>query len=267
MAIRRLQRLQSRKPEFKLPDAISIKPTIGVGDALQFSSLPENYFRTYGKKLVDVNKHWFFDYNPFVLRDVEYSHVQEMWNWPTQFEWPIPRPEGPQVYLCNAEIWASLFKAKLFQNRPRLYRFEEYPYEKREMILLHTDGISHGKMPEHVLLHILKKYGNTGKLYLVGKSDENYGLPRIETPTLWDLAEVISKAKMFIGMDSGPSWIAACYPDVISKKIRMKPSLDVAKDWIPLEIKNIHSHWDDRCHQIFNIGEDDVGFMQSYRKM
>lgn len=255
---------------------ISIKPTIGIGDALQYSSLFENYYRTTGKNLIDVDKHWFLDFNPYAIRDAVPEKTIQMWNFsPKQYEWPIPKRQNderqPKVYLSNAEIWAQVLGVKVFLNRPRLYKFEEFPFEDRTRILLHTNGVSHGDMPEHIVEHVIKKYGPTGQLYRVGnpKNDKfNIPLPIIETPTLWDLAEVISKARMFIGMDSGPSWIAACYPDVVVKKLRMKPNPpEQFEDWIPLNISNIHSHWDDRCHHIYNASERDIGFTYSYKRI
>ncbi len=250
---------------------IEIKPTIGVGDALQFSSLPENYFRATGERLVDVNKPWFFDHNPFVIRDAKapLEKTVQLWNFsPKQFDWPVPRQKTePQVYLSNAEIWASVLKVPAKLNRPRLYRFETAPFHTRKTILLHTDGRSHGEMPREIVDHVVQKYGPSGQLWQIGLGGKDYGLPRIKTETLWELAEVIAHSRMLIGVDSGPSWIAACFPDVVVKKIRTKPTAEHFGDWIPLAIGNIHSHWDDRCHQIFNPTDEDIGFTSSYRKI
>lgn len=250
---------------------IEIKPTIGVGDAVQFSSAPENYFRATGNKLIDVSRPWFFDFNPYVIRTDETPETSiQMWNFsPTQRQWPVPelRKDKPKVYLSNAEIGASIFNVPVVLNRPRLYQFEnEIEYSNRCMVLLQTSGISHSEMPERVLNHIVEKYGKV--LFHIGP----YGklkpdVPHIETPTLWDLAKLISVSRMFIGLDSGPAWIASAYPDVIVKKLRNKPTYGVLKEWVPLEIGNIHSHWDDRMHQIFNHSEDDIGFTSSYRKI
>ena len=256
---------------------ISINSRIGLGDALQFSSLPENYFVATGKKLIDVSKPWFFDHNPYIIRDEKPKTIQEMWNFPNVFEWPHPRTkEGylkyretiPGVYLSNAEIWASVFKVPVSLNRPRLYQFEDFPYEKREMILIHPEGRSHGDMPKHIIDHVVKKYRQCN-LYQIGHRDAHIGgVKYLPTKTLWELAELISKAKMLIGMDSGPSWIAACFPDIIVKKIRTKPNPpELFKDWVPLEIFNIHSHWDDRCHQIYNVTDKDIGFTWSYKRI
>lgn len=257
---------------------ISIKPEIGVGDALQFSSLPENFYRSKGEKLIDVNRHWFFDHNPFVVRDKVPKATVQMWNFPSQYNWPTPRAdkdyirhrEGkiPWVYLSNAEIWASLFNVPVVLNRPRLYLHENIPYEDRKNILIHANGRSHGEMPDQVMEHILRKYSASKNIYLIGNNTRDYGIPSIRTETLWDLAKVISSARMLIGVDSGPSWIAACYPDVIVKKVRTKPNPpEQFADWVPLEINNIHSHWDDRCHQIYNVTDRDIGFTWSYKRI
>ncbi len=251
---------------------ISIKPTIGVGDALQFSSLPENYYRATKKRLVDVNRPWFFDYNPYVDRDPNSvpTKTYELWNFsPTQRQWPKPRTDDkPAVYLSNAEIHASIFEVPVVLNRPRLYQHENFPFDSRHLILLHTDGVSHGKMPPHIVQHVVNKYRPTGNLFRVGLSGEEIGgVPWLKAESLWELAAVISKARLFIGVDSGPGWIASCFPDVITKIVRMKPSPETFASWVPLEIRNIHSHWDDRCRQAFNPTEDDVGFTSSYRKL
>lgn len=234
--------------------------------------MPENYFRATGRKLIDLSRPWFFDHNPFVSRELDPKpqNIVEMWNFgPTQYEWPIPRgKDKPAVYLSNAEIWASVMKVPCVLSRPRLYRFEEFPFEDRRMILLQTEGQSHGKMPEHIVQHVINKYHGTGNLFHIGPG-ESYGLPTLGmTKTLWDLAEILSKARMLIGLDSGPTWIAVCYPDVIVKKVRTKPNPpDEFKNWIPLEIRNPHSHWDSREHLVYNVSEDDIGFSFSYRRI
>lgn len=192
----------------------------------------------------------------------------ELWNFglhTPKYQWPKVREHG--VYVSNAEIHAAIFGIPAVLNRPRLYKFEDYPFEKREMIIIQTEGRSHGEMPEHVIYHILKKYGPTRQLYQIGVSPKDIGVPQLKTKTLWDLAEVLSQARMFIGIDSGPSWIASCYPDVQVKVLRTRPKPEEFKTWVPLEVSNIHSHWDDRCRQTFNPTEEDIGFTYSYRRL
>jgi hypothetical protein len=251
--------------------AVSIRPEIGIGDQLQFSSLPENFFRETGRKLHFLTQNWFLKHNPFVTFEAPEppQKVIELWNFglhKDKYQWPRPRKHN--VYLSNAEIHAAVLGIPAILNRPRLYAFEEFPFEKREKILLQTHGRSHGAMPPEIVSHVVKKYGPTGQLYHVGLANSpDLGLPRIQTETLWDLAAVISEARMFIGVDSGPGWIACCYPDVTVKIVRTKPTPDVFKAWVPLEVDNIHSHWDDRCRQVYNTSEEDVGFTYSYRKI
>lgn len=243
----------------------------GIGDGVQFSSLPENYFRATGQKLFDISHQWFFDHNPYVLRNPEKPVKQiELWNFsPKQWAWPpVPKDRRYGVYLCNAEIWCRLFGVPLTVSRPRLYFCEDFPFKDRRRILFHTNGRSHGALPDHVINHVLEKYGPTGDLWHVGTDDDpDYGLPKIRVRTLWELAQEISSARMFIGPDSGPSWISACYPDVITKIVRTRPSPDILKEWVPLERENIHSHWDDRCRLIHNPTGDDIGFTWSYKRI
>ena len=94
------------------------------------------------------------------------------------------------------------------------------------------------------------------------------GIPRLETPTFWDMTKEISEARMLIGMDSGPSWIACCYPDIVVKRLRMKPSFEELREWVPLAANNIHAIWDElQLHSCYNQSEDDIGFTSSYRRI
>ena len=249
---------------------ISIKPGIGIGDGLQFSSLPENYFKATGEKLIDISKPWFFDHNPYVSRETSLkpTRTQELWNFsPHQYEWPKIKDRKEQVYLSNAEIWAEVMGVPVSLNRHRLYKHEDYSYQRRRLILLHTDGRSHGKMPQHVIDHVIKKYRPCGELYHIGQDPQDYGIGKIKTVTLWGLADLIASCRMLICMDSGPAWIGACYPDVVVKKLRTKPTPEHFKTWVPLSYNNLHSFWDDRCHQVFNPTNEDIGFTSSYRNM
>ncbi len=241
--------------------------TPGIGDGVQFTSLFENYYLQNGKKLIDVSKPWFLDYNPYVIRNVQPKVTIEMWNYQ---KWLPPRDT---VYLSNAEIHASAFEVKHPSLiRPRLYQFEDYRFEDRKMILFHPYGRSHGQLPQRVIDHVIKKYKPTKQLVQVGGPNDpsiSDGIPQVRTETLWDLAKIISMARMFIGVDSGPAWIAACYPDVVLKKIRTKFqfSTETPSDWVPLNIHNPHSFWDDRAFQTYNCTDKDMGFTQSYLKV
>lgn len=248
---------------------ITIAKAIGIGDVVQFTSIPENYFKHTGDKLADLDHNWVFDFNPYVLRNVQ--KVDEVFNLWDLHCFDVPKQvDGKTTFLSNAHAHSRHFKYPVVLNRPRLYKFEEYPYQDRHHVFLHVKGRSHGFLPEHVVKHVLDKYGNL-VVFIGLQEDWIYSMPiparSIYPKTLWDLAAILSKARMFIGVDSGPSWIAQCYPDVITKKVRMFPSVDALKDWMPLEWCRLGSHWDDRSAMIFNPSEQDAGFTWSYLKI
>lgn len=244
---------------------------VGIGDGVQFTSLPENFYHTHGFKLIDISKPWYFDYNPYVRRDVPYDRSIELWNYPKNYEWPKIRSS---VYMNNAEIHASLFEIKEpTLTRPRLYHFEKYiEVPERQMILFHPYGKSHGALPDYVINHIVNKYKDYPYFYQIGAKDDPKvkGIYFYETPRIWDLAYVLSKARMLIGVDSGPAWIAACYPDVQIKKIRIKFQYGYCepKDWVPMDVNNPHAFWDDlTLFQIYNCFEHSAGFTRSFREI
>jgi|SRR5665213_405582 len=248
---------------------IRVSTRIGIGDAVQFTSLPENYFRCKGEMLADLEHHWVFDHNPYVVRYVQkVEEEHDLWRILTAGK-RVKVNDRP-VLLCNAEAHLHQFKIPMILNRPRLYQFEDFPFEDRNMIFLHVKGVSHGQMPEHIVDHILDKYGEKNIVVIGPREDWIYkrNMHRnIHPNTLWELASIISKARMFIGVDSGPSWIAQCYPDVITKKVRLFPDVEALRNWVPLEWCRLGSYWDDRSAMIYNPSENDAGFTWSYKKI
>lgn len=251
---------------------IAIDKTNSIGDVVQFSSLPENYFRATGKRLVDVSKKWIFDHNPFVVRDVEPESTLELWGARSRFKrTPVALSDdaaAPAVFQSNAEHHASLLNVPVVLNRPRLYKFEDFPFRERYLIVLQTEGRSHGRMPEHVIEHVINKYGDLDICEIGYPGTPDIGIPKVETKDLWELTELISQARMLIGLDSGPAWIASCFPDVVVKRVRTRPQLDYLETWVPLDMGNPHSQWDDQgLFRTFNVTGDDLGFTQSYRRL
>jgi len=51
--------------------AINIEGSKGIGDKIQWTSIPESFYKFYGTKLIDIKKSWVFDHNPYIRRDVE----------------------------------------------------------------------------------------------------------------------------------------------------------------------------------------------------
>lgn len=252
---------------------IRVLNQIGIGDAIQFSSIPENFYRHFGEMVVDEEKSWVFDHNPFVLRDCpKPEKTIELW---TANNFDVPNDfNGRNVAFSNAEIHSRHFGYDLILNRPRLYYREDFEYSLRKKIVLHLKGRSHGQLPEHIVRHVIAKYQHCDLWIMALPGEWTYSFPIPEsvgeyTPSgdLWSTVDFISTAKMFIGPDSGPSWIAQCYPDIVVKKVRLFPSVKALNDWVPLEWCRIGSYWDDRSAFIYNPSEDDVGFTWSYRRI
>ena len=242
----------------------------GVGDLVQFTSLPENFFKNTGEKLIDFYRNWVFDHNPYVRRDIpDPKHKIRLFNFPKQYEWPRPHPK---FYNSNAELHASVFNLKTIHlQRPRFYIYEDFPYFERKNILFHIKGRSQGILPNHVIEHVVKKYNHENFYQVGGEGDPDIqGVKRIRTTSIWELAKVISEARMFIGVDSGPSWIACAYPDVQLKKIRraFKNRGPHSPDYMPLDIDNHESHWDDiSICKIYNCENTSTGYAESYLKI
>ena len=235
---------------------IDIKDCPGIGDKIQFTSMPENYFKTFGKKMVDVNCEWVFDHNPFVIRGVEADSILKPW---AQFH---PSPKH-YTWRSLAERNAQYMKATVFLRHPRLYRFEDL---KQTEIVVHTTGKSQGFMPEHVLSHIRKAYPNA--IQVGAKSDVTLGTHDWRGAEFWDVIKIIAQARVFIGVDSSLSWIAACYPKTWNKKLLAQyTDEEKLENYTPMIPYAPHSHWHDTTASYYNVFERDVGFTYSYLKL
>jgi len=237
-----------------------VREQIGIGDGVQFSSVPENYFHATGNMLTVESRNWFYDHNPYVSRTaVPIDGRILLWERLTQDA--MPDPLSGDTYSCNAEIHCAMIGLeKISLKRPRLYRYENL--HQCERIVFHPHGISQGTMPKQVVDHVIAKYGD--RLVQIGKEHETQFISDCYYPAdMWDLARFIAQSSGFIGMSSGPSWIAACYPKVWNKVVRYSRP-DPKR--IPLSNKNLDSLWDDvTIFDFYNATENDVGFTKGFR--
>lgn len=184
----------------------------GIGDKLQFAAVPENYYRTFGKKLADIQKHWFFDYNPYVERDVPVDETIDLGHGMARVEKMIDDGEilstGGYVTKNN-----HILNSKCFLTHPRLYRFED-SFIKLKTLVVHLQGRTVGTMPEYVIDIIKKKYEGW-QIYQVGSlGQKDFGFTNLLGTSLWDVAKLLSSTERFIGVDSSVAHIANCYPAV-----------------------------------------------------
>ena len=261
---------------------ITLGKALGMGDKLQFSSFPENYFRNTGEKVIDLDCSWIFDHNPFVVRGQAPGHVLDLWAAPwRQKVSPVPPNEFFQkpVFFSQADRTCSIFNHMAYLRHPRLYINEnEEVLNKR--VVVHTTGarlapiqFNEGEdrkrvLPEEIIAHIKRSFSGW-EILQVGLSDDlDAGVTDCRGADIWEVVRLISRAAMFIGVDSGPSWIAACYPKIFKKKVLVQyPPEFLAKSFVPMHLLRPHQHWHDSSFLYFNRTLFDAGVTYSYLKL
>jgi ADP-heptose:LPS heptosyltransferase len=85
---------------------------------------------------------------------------------------------------------------------------------------------------------------------------------------IWEVARIIASAKAFIGVDSGPSWIAACFPSVFNKKVLVQYPVEYLRtSFVPMHVLRFYQHWHDMSFTYFNRTKDDADVTYSYLKL
>jgi len=253
---------------------ISLEGAPGIGDMIQFTSMPENYFKATGKKLIDVDKAWVFDHNPYVVRNEQPKEIINLWKFPLD---KIKYPGRP-IYTSLAERNALMLSVPVSLAHPRLYKFEEC--ESSGTVIVHTTGTQAVHtwrgydqamiLNEEIIRHIKLKYHGYAMIQVGGKDD--VPVPgaadlRGKTDDVWRLVGLIAQASVFIGPDSGPSWIAACYPRVQTKKVLMQAPPEYFDNYIPMKVTDPSTHWHDSCFRYYNRSKRDAGMTLSYLKL
>jgi hypothetical protein len=268
---------------------ITIKGAPGLGDKLQFSSFPENYYRNTGEKVIDLDEIWLFDHNPYVVRGVAPTKVNHLFiePWPAMkgvnYKDFIAKP----VFFSLAERACSIFGHTDYLRHPRLYRFEDLPMlEKR--VVLHTTGqlsdhltgepsppkSQFGEdqarvLSEEILEHVRRVYSGYEIIQIGSKQDRDARVIDCRgLPDIWETVKIVAQASVFIGVDSGPYWIAACYPRVFRKKVMVQYSAEyLRRHFVPMHMLQGHVHWHDYSCLYFNRTTEDAGVTYSYLKL
>ena len=121
---------------------ITLEGAKGLGDALQFSSFPENFYRNTGERVIDLDESWCFDHNPYVVRGVEPSLSLNLWTRKCSSEQSgvlIERFRWKPTWSSIAERTTALFNHTAFLRHPRLYRYEDLGPLDRSVVV-HTTG-------------------------------------------------------------------------------------------------------------------------------
>lgn len=245
---------------------ISLNGTPGIGDKVQYSSVPENYYYTYGKKIIDVDKAWIYDHNPFVDRE---SIPDEIY-YPWFIENPILEQKAKNNSLKYGLLGMALRKAAVLDlnitiRHPRLYAYEDSETESKKVVV-HTNGVSEGGvLNDSVIDQIQKNYKNYKIYQIGGKSDRNTPFIDMRGLGMWETAQFISSAEIYIGVNSGMMSIANSYPKVRKKIILLQYDQEKLKYFYPSAPN--YTDWIDFNNELYNAYDVDIGVTMSYKKI
>jgi hypothetical protein len=248
---------------------------LGLGDQIQLTSFPENFFKNTGQQLIDIDNNFLFDYNPYVIRNHSPNRVLDIWTMTdptiTKYSYNLKRwvPSLSEKNLHFAERLLNV-KLKCFLRHPRLYRFEDSLISPKN-IVVHLTGISTGECPDHIAKQIADNYKGFN-IYQIGyKTDKLYDY-FIDSRGLsfWDSAKLISESLIFIGVSSSMMNLAFCYPRTIKKIIITESDeerAEIMNSMMPMDPQNGHYHWLDWSFSFYNKTENDIGVSFSYKKI
>lgn len=262
------------------PFGITFEGTLRIGDILIFSSFPENYFNHFGEKVVDVDNHWCFDHNPYVLRDVKPESAMNLYNYANSSQ-RLPWGKGRGVVMSYAEAKYHRLGIPVTLRHPRLYKFEDQVPDPKK-IIVHTTGRGADAggmnfyesdlhvMPDYVINHIDKTYSKTHEIIQIGsKSDKDTPFTDKRGLPIWESIEEIASAGQFIGVNSGPLNIAFCYPRIHKKVVLAEYQHEeyLRHDWFPCDANIPHNQFWDWSMSIYNVFDCDAGVTHSYLKL
>lgn len=240
-----------------------------IGDWVYASSLPENFYKITGQKIIDLNKTWVFDHNPYVDRDVEPDKIIDI-----KPAWFHYNRDVPVMYSFADSLMAFLGTDQLpYCRHPRFYRYEDEDIIPNRLIL-HVEG-NHDKptpriMSDEVIQFVLDKYKMYDIIQIGGNSDKKIeGVIDERGIDLWDVVKLMSSAAIFVGVDSGPYHIAQAYPRINRKLIVTKDQFksDWPADFYILNPKQDVSYWYDWDTMFYNEFDRDAGLTTSYLKI
>ncbi len=277
--------------------AIDIEGAYAIGDKIQLSSIPEAFYKKHGKKLIDVKKSWIFDYNPYVVRDVDFPElklkkpngerihlpaiysgdskgIRQLWRKDTQ----ISNLSRSYWFYLAAGIKPSLEMLEMdFPRGPRLYRYEDPKKVKPTQISIHVgpSGTAGRYIPYRILKTIKERYHNYD-IIQVGSIEDNSS-PFIDKRgvELWESVKIIAQSAIFIGINSGPIHIANCYPHIskkyiVTSTVKEEEISDISR-FSPLVGESFGgtewAGWVDYGWQYYNATEYDIGCTYSYNKI
>jgi hypothetical protein len=244
----------------------SLRKHLGLGDQIQFSSFPENYFLNKGEKVIDLDNNPIFDFNPYIVRGLKPTKVLDLW-FMTDGRKYLPKKWIPSISERNS-WYAGLDKCYI--RHPKLYLHEDIPLKPKQ-ICVHLTGVSTGNCPDEVADQIRKNYKDFDIAQIGLSTDKQYGQFEDKRGlSFWDSAKVIAESLIFIGVSSSMMNVAACYPRAIKKIIITESDEEraaVMDDMMPMDVERGHYHWLDWGFGFYNKTKRDIGVSYSYLKI
>ena len=253
-----------------------------IGDSLIYSSCPENFYNAGKGKILDAKKAWFFDHNPYVVRNVNASphtnviDMQQFANATTFFNYGR---SGLPCFLSVADRFNTKFGVPTRLRHPRLYKYEDLP-KIPNRVVVHTTGDVNEPvalyedrgafLDDPVMDVIAENYKQYEIVQVGGKDDIPFERGCIDKRglSIWDSVKEIAEASIFIGVPSGPIVIAMCFPRTNIRVYEPQFPAMVLENWyIPMDANFPHHQWHDWGFKIFNRYEVDLGVTFSYKKI
>jgi hypothetical protein len=250
-----------------------------IGDGLIYSSCPENFYNAGKGKILDTKNVWFFDHNPYVVRNSTAMQTIDMQKFADQTSFFHYGRSSLPCLLSVADRFNTKFGIPTRLRHPRLYKYEDLSQIPNKLVV-HTQGDlnepialyedTHALMTDDVMNVIQEKYDKYNIVQVGGKDDKPFGRKAKDRRgiSIWDSVKEIADAAIFIGVNSGPMNIALCYPRINIRMFEPQfPQTVLENFFIPMDAKFAHNQWFDYGIKIFNRYDADLGATYSYLKI
>lgn len=224
----------------------------GIGDKLQWAALPENYFKTTGNKMVDLDNCWIFDHNPYIVRN-ERPNIGVINLWSMSFP-------SNRSFLSPMERLNQTLGIKTFLRHPRLYLYEDIKLEPLK-VAVHTTGRSFGEIDDKIIEQIKINYAGYEIYQIGGILDKKTQFNSYLGHSLWDTTKFLASCGTFIGINSGMMNLAKCFPRMRKKIIIQGQDLNKFSPCKEID------YWIDFNWEYYNNTEDDLGISYTYLKI
>lgn len=231
---------------------------LGIGDAVQFTHIPENIYHFTGKRCVNTNNNWSLKHNPYIDNNLNPEITIDLWEFSKTLKHGF-KSHAERFFFHFNQTFGANFTNPILRH-PRLYLYENSKIV-RNRVLVHTTGKSEiVPMTDQSIQIIEEKYQDCEIIQIGGLDDKKTPFIQKLGLSINDTLKLIASSAIFIGVNSGMMNLANCYPS-IRKKIFIPRNIDT---FLPLTSDNI---WFDFNTEYYNYTDIDHGSTMSYLKI